>query len=68
MKTILYVSNCSLSKINYALDVKICSEYVFNLIFWIIMPWIYERPNEYVVFCFDFYVKKSLSGIVLISI
>ena len=32
------------------------------------MPWIYERPNEYVVFCLVFYVKKSLSGIVLISI
>ena len=22
------------------------------------MPWIYERPNEYVVFCFVFYIKK----------
>ena len=22
------------------------------------MPWIYERPNEYVVFSFVFYVKK----------
>ena len=32
------------------------------------MPWIYERPNEYVVFCFVFYIKKSLSKIVLISI
>ena len=31
------------------------------------MPWIHEKPNEYVVFCFVFYVKKSLSGIVLIS-
>ena len=32
------------------------------------MPWIYEKPNEYVVFCFVFYIKKSLSKIVLISI
>ena len=30
------------------------------------MPWIYEKPNEYVVFCFVFYIKKSLSKIVLI--
>ena len=32
------------------------------------MPWIYEKPNEYVVFCFVFYIKKSLSKIVLICI
>ena len=31
------------------------------------MPWIYEKPNEYVVFCFVFSVKKNLSRIVLIS-
>ena len=23
------------------------------------MPWIYEKPNEYVVFCFVFYIKRS---------
>ena len=28
------------------------------------MLWIYEKPNEYVVFCFAFYIKKSLSEIV----
>ena len=33
MKTISDVSNCSLSKINYALEVKNMREYVFNLIF-----------------------------------
>ena len=32
------------------------------------MSWIYERINECVVFCFVFYVKKSLAGIVLIFI
>ena len=30
------------------------------------MPWIYEKPNEHVVFCFVFYIKKNLSKIVLI--
>ena len=23
------------------------------------MPWMYERPNEYFVFCFVFYIKKK---------
>ena len=32
------------------------------------MLWIYKKPNEYVVFCFVFYIKKSLSKILLISI
>ena len=34
------------------------------------MPWIYERPNEYFVFCFVFYVwviNDIYSGLVRVS-